>query len=111
MGGSSSINYMIYMRGNRKDYDGWAARGNPGWHYKEVLHYFLKSEDNKDHDILHSNPEYHHRGGYQTVERFPYQDNNIRVRNARLSLDTFTSLDIYCYGYKNSKEVMKTSDT
>jgi choline dehydrogenase len=79
MGGSSSINYMIYMRGNRKDYDGWAARGNPGWHYKEVLHYFLKSEDNKDHDILHSNPEYHHRGGYQTVERFPYQDNNIRL--------------------------------
>ena len=80
MGGSSSINYMIYMRGNRRDYDGWAESGNYGWHYEGVLPYFLKSEDNKDEDILQHNPEYHHIGGYQTVERFPYKDKNIRVR-------------------------------
>ena len=91
MGGSSSINYMIYVRGNRRDYDGWAEMGNRGWDYEEVLHYFLKSEDNEDHDILQHNPEYHHKGGYQTVERFPYQDYNIQVRHTRLSLKIFGS--------------------
>jgi choline dehydrogenase len=95
MGGSSAINYMIYMRGNRRDYDGWAEMGNYGWDYEEVLYYFRKSEDNEDDDILLHNPEYHRKGGYQTVERFPYQDQNIQVRHARLSLDTFSSLDIY----------------
>lgn len=37
---------MMYMRGSRRDYDNWAAMGNQGWGYQEVLPYFLKSEDN-----------------------------------------------------------------
>lgn len=48
MGGCSSINLMMYIRGNKNDYDNWAYLGNPGWSYNEVLPYFMKSEDNKN---------------------------------------------------------------
>ena len=45
IGGSSSINGMVYIRGHARDYDGWAARGLPGWSYAEVLPYFRRCED------------------------------------------------------------------
>jgi len=47
LGGSSSVNAMIYIRGQREDYDAWAAAGNAGWGWADVLPYFLKSEHNE----------------------------------------------------------------
>ena len=47
LGGSSSVNAMIYIRGHRSDYDHWAAQGNPGWSYDEVLPYFKRAEHNE----------------------------------------------------------------
>jgi choline dehydrogenase len=45
LGGCSSINAMVYMRGQARDYDGWAAAGNPGWSWKDVFPVFKHSED------------------------------------------------------------------
>ena len=58
VGGSGSINAMIYVRGNRADYDGWARGGAEGWSYDEVLPYFKRSEDNE-----HGEDDYHGVGG------------------------------------------------
>jgi choline dehydrogenase len=58
LGGSSSINAMIYLRGNRADYDGWAENGAEGWSYDEVLRYFKRAEDNE-----RGEDEFHGVGG------------------------------------------------
>lgn len=52
LGGSSSMNGMWYVRGNRKDYDEWAANGAKGWSFRDVFPYFLKLENNKDYRFL-----------------------------------------------------------
>ncbi|CAH1641768.1 unnamed protein product [Spodoptera littoralis] len=75
MGGSSAINYVVYMRGNKKDYDQWAALGNEGWSYREVLYYFKKSENNQN--IEAKDIDHHGVGGPLNVERFAYTDPNV----------------------------------
>lgn len=63
LGGCSSINGMIYMRGQAADYDGWRQMGNPGWGWDDVLPYFKRSEDYAD------GPSDHHgTGGEWRVE-------------------------------------------
>jgi choline dehydrogenase len=47
LGGSSSINGLIYIRGQRQDFHSWADAGNPGWSYADVLPYFVKAESNE----------------------------------------------------------------
>lgn len=69
MGGSSAINCMMYIRGNREDYNKWAELGNIDWNYDEVLKYFKKSENNLDEDVVAVNQHYHETGGYQSVQR------------------------------------------
>ncbi|XP_061180751.1 L-sorbose 1-dehydrogenase-like [Saccostrea echinata] len=61
LGGSSSINYMHHIRGSRHDFDGWAKEGADGWSYKDVLPYFIKSEDMQIPSL--QNSPYHGIGG------------------------------------------------
>ncbi|KAJ8958505.1 hypothetical protein NQ318_002299, partial [Aromia moschata] len=69
LGGSTVINYVIYTRGNPLDFDKWEAQGNPGWSYRDVLPYYLKSEDcNLGPEC---NNQFHETGGYLSTE-YPY---------------------------------------
>lgn len=70
LGGSSVLNYMLYVRGNRHDYDHWEELGNPGWGYDTVLPYFKKSEDNRNPYLTRT--PYHKAGGYLTVQESPW---------------------------------------
>ena len=69
LGGTSCINGMVYIRGQREDYDQWAAEGNEGWSYEEVLPYFKRSE----HRAEGAN-EYHGQGGPLWVEGVSMED-------------------------------------
>ena len=68
LGGCSSINGMIYMRGQRDDYRRWVDAGNPGWSWDEVLPYFLRHEDYHGRDGGGDDPLHGH-GGEWRVER------------------------------------------
>src|SRR5580693_3171326 len=66
LGGTSSINGMLYVRGNPMDYDNWAQMGCRGWSYEEVLPFFKKSETYRGD----GDPEYRSRGGPLIVEDY-----------------------------------------
>jgi choline dehydrogenase len=63
VGGSGSINGMVYFRGHPMDFNEWAAAGNSGWSYREVLPYFLRSENNE----AYRGSPYHAQGGPMNV--------------------------------------------
>jgi choline dehydrogenase len=63
VGGSGSINGMVYFRGHPTDFDDWAAAGNPGWSYREVMPYFLRSENNE----AYRGSPFHGQGGPMNV--------------------------------------------
>ena len=72
LGGSSAINAMLYVRGQAEDYDAWAARGNAGWSYLDVLPYFKKSENCQiaslqepgDMQFVYNHSQLHDRTGF-----------------------------------------------
>lgn len=69
LGGSSSINAMIYIRGSRHDYDRWAAAGASGWSWDDVLPYFKKAENNE-----RGEDRYHSTGGPLNVADLRYKN-------------------------------------
>ncbi|XP_054156376.1 glucose dehydrogenase [FAD, quinone]-like [Oppia nitens] len=76
MGGTSTINTMVYCRGNPRDFDQWAANGARGWSWPEVFPYFIKSEDNRNPEYVASG--YHGVGGPMTVTSL----NNPRIMSS-----------------------------
>ncbi|XP_073996314.1 glucose dehydrogenase [FAD, quinone]-like isoform X1 [Rhodnius prolixus] len=81
MGGSSTINGMIYVRGNPQDYDEWKALGNPGWGYKDVLPYFKKLENMTAANL--ANSAYHSTSGPLTIDysnhHLPFYDDFMKA--------------------------------
>ncbi|KAG4065556.1 hypothetical protein HA402_013326 [Bradysia odoriphaga] len=71
IGGSSVLNTMLYIRGNKRDFDQWESLGNPGWGYEDILPYFRKSEDQRN-PYLAKNKRQHGTGGYMTVQDAPF---------------------------------------
>jgi choline dehydrogenase len=69
LGGSSSINGLLYVRGQHEDYDRWRQRGNSGWGYDDVLPYFKKAENQQ-----RGGDKYHGVGGPLTVSNLGHPD-------------------------------------
>lgn len=70
LGGSSTTNFMVYVRGVPQDFDDWAKMGNTGWDYLSVLPYFKKFEGNMDPSIV-GNGFYHSATGPTKIQRNP----------------------------------------
>lgn len=71
VGGTSVVNYMIYTRGNKHDWDRIAAKGNEGWSYDEVMPYYIKSERANLRE--HKNSTWHGYNGELSVEDVPFR--------------------------------------
>ncbi|MAR94969.1 MAG: GMC family oxidoreductase [Gammaproteobacteria bacterium] len=73
LGGSSSINAMLYVRGHRWDYDHWSELGNEGWSYKEILPYFKKAEHNEMFD-----DDFHGQNGPLNVSKIHHENTPVK---------------------------------
>ncbi|KXJ73584.1 hypothetical protein RP20_CCG015526 [Aedes albopictus] len=112
LGGCSAINGMMYVRGNRDDYDEWERFGNPGWGWKDVLPYFIKSENNANPEIVNSNGGmFHGTEGYQSVAF--YGDTNVYreiVRRATIEAGYKQLVDINAeehIGYGRAQRIVE----
>nr|XP_013189588.1 unnamed protein product [Amyelois transitella]XP_013189589.1 unnamed protein product [Amyelois transitella]XP_013189590.1 unnamed protein product [Amyelois transitella] len=77
VGGSSVLNYMIYTRGTKPDYDAWEAMGNEGWGWDDVLPYFKKIENFNIPKF--ENPQYHGHDGYLNIEHAPFRSSKSKA--------------------------------
>ncbi|CAH1131551.1 unnamed protein product [Ceutorhynchus assimilis] len=77
LGGTSLINFLLYTRGNRKDFDLWAEMGNDGWSYKEIFQYFVKSENCSSCENI--DEDYHGKSGYLNVEHPGYESPFVKL--------------------------------
>ena len=104
VGGSGSINGMAYYRGPAADYDDWAAAGNPGWSYAELLPYFLRSEHNPE--FAHS--PYHGTDGPMGVSFPPSRNALCDAFNDAMASLGFNELEDFNvpepdgYGYRQA---------
>ncbi|XP_063622405.1 ecdysone oxidase-like, partial [Cydia splendana] len=88
LGGSSSINFMYYVRGNKADYDTWEELGGQGWGWDNVTYYFKKSEGNQDQEIMQSDSaDLHNSTG--------------PLKITRPATDTQTTKYFEAFGYKH----------
>lgn len=79
LGGSSAINAMFYLRGNRRDYNTWEELGNPGWGWKDALRYFKKSENNQVEHLFEGNGEkFHGKGGPLKISKYWSMDEDMK---------------------------------
>jgi choline dehydrogenase-like flavoprotein len=92
LGGSSAINGMIYTRGHPTDYDDWAALGNPGWSFREVLPYFRRSENN----VEFGDSPYHGKGGELNVQFLDMYNSLVEVMFEAASRMQYRLIDDFC---------------
>lgn len=111
LGGTSNLNYMQYVRGSRHDYDGWAKEGCKGWSYKDVLPYFIKSEDIQIPEL--KNSEYHGKGGYLSVSdgtSTPLSKNAYAPAMKEIGLPFTDCNGKSQIGYCNSQETIRNGE-
>ncbi|KAK4887891.1 hypothetical protein RN001_004162 [Aquatica leii] len=101
LGGTSIINALMYVRGNKIDYDNWYLQGNFGWSYKDVLPYFIKSENS----MVNGDDGFHGFGGYLNVE---YHEPSSPELLAFIEANKILGREVLDYNGKNQLGVAKT---
>lgn len=95
LGGSSTLNSMIYNRANPKDYDNWQTNyGAEGWAFQQILPYFLKSENNTDVKLVAKNPGYHSFDGPVEVSSWSEPAPIIALHQKALNRMGFETIDV-----------------
>lgn len=95
IGGTSSINWMLYNRGNRRSYDSWARTyGATGWDYNSILPYFIRSENNTSPTIIAQNYGYHGTSGPMGVSPEPRPDQILYLFQNQMNSFGIPTLDI-----------------